>query len=112
MDFVNIFANIAWAQEAGAGGGGTLAQFLPLILIIVVFYFLIIRPQQKRTKQHRDMLAALAVGDEVVTSGGIFGKVVAISEHAVNVNIGAGEIKLQKQAVQALLPRGSLDNKS
>ena len=103
--------NLAWAQEsaAGAAGGGAIAQFLPLVLIIVVFYFLLIRPQQKRAKQHRDMIAALAVGDEVVTSGGIFGKITAIGEDSLTVNIGAGEIKLQKQAIGALLPRGSLD---
>lgn len=101
--------NLAWAQEAAAQQPGALAQFLPLVLIIVVFYFILIRPQQKRAKQHRDMIAALAVGDEVVTSGGIFGKITAIGEDSLTVNIGAGEIKLQKQAIGALLPRGSLD---
>ena len=106
-----MFANFAWAQDAPPGGGGLIAQFLPLVLILVVFYFLLIRPQQKRAKQHRDMLAALAVGDEVITSGGIFGKVTHIDEHAVTLNIGAGEVRFQKQAVQALLPRGSLDGK-
>ncbi|MGI9336995.1 MAG: preprotein translocase subunit YajC [Gammaproteobacteria bacterium] len=104
--------NLAWAQETAAGapdGGGAIAQFLPLVLIIVVFYFLLIRPQQKRAKQHREMIGALAVGDEVVTSGGIFGKITAIGDNSITVNIGAGEIKLQKQAVGGLLPRGSLD---
>lgn len=105
--------NLAWAQEAAgaAGGGGGIAQFLPLVVIIVVFYFLLIRPQQKRAKQHREMITALAVGDEVVTSGGIFGKITKIEEDSLIVNIGAGEIKLQKQAIAMMLPRGSLDNK-
>ncbi len=98
------------AQESGAGGGGNvLAQFLPLILILVVFYFLLIRPQQKRAKQHREMLAALSVGDEVVTSGGVFGKVTVVGEHAITLHVGSGEIKFQKQAIQSLLPRGSLE---
>lgn len=106
--------NLAWAQEAAAGaggGGGAIAQFLPLFLIIVVFYFLLIRPQQKRAKQHREMIAALAVGDEVVTSGGIFGTITKIADDSLTINIGAGEIKLQKQAIAMMLPRGSLDNK-
>ena len=64
----------AWAQAAGGAQPNALMQLLPLILIFVVFYFLLIRPQAKRAKEHKAMVAALAVGDEVVTSGGILGK--------------------------------------
>ena len=72
-----MIINFAYAQAAGAGGGqGLLVQLLPLILIFVVFYFLLIRPQQKRVKQHKDMVNSLKVGSLVVTSGGIVGKVV------------------------------------
>ena len=102
--------DIAYAQTAGdAGGGDTLAQFLPLVLIVVLFYFLLIRPQQKRTKEHREMLTALSVGDEVMTNGGIFGKVVKIGDSSVVLDLGHGEVHFQKQSVQTLLPKGSLD---
>ena len=104
----------AYAQEAAgaagaAGQGDFVASFLPLILIFVGFYFLIIRPQQKRAKAHRAMLAALAVGDEVLTSGGIFGKVVKISDNAVVLKVGDNNMPVQKQSVQSLLPPGSLE---
>ncbi|MEW5727677.1 MAG: preprotein translocase subunit YajC [Pseudomonadota bacterium] len=71
-----MFSSPAYAQAAGAApAGDMLTSFLPLILIFVVFYFLLIRPQQKRMKQHKEMLAALRRGDKVVTSGGIIGTV-------------------------------------
>ena len=86
-----------------------IAQFLPLILIVVLFYFLLIRPQQKRSKEHRQMLAALSVNDEVMTNGGIFGKVVKIGDNVVVLDLGHGEVRFQKQSVQTLLPQGTLD---
>ena len=104
--------NIALAQAAAQQqpGGSLIANLLPLILIIVVFYFLLIRPQQKRAKQHREMLAGLAVSDEVIAAGGLFGKVTDIGESAVSMDIGEGKIvKVQKQSVQALLPKGTLE---
>ncbi len=70
----------AWAQAAGGPQPNALMQLLPLILIFVVFYFLLIRPQAKRAKEHKAMVAALATGDEVVTSGGILGKVTEAGE--------------------------------
>jgi preprotein translocase subunit YajC len=74
----------AWAQAAGgAAPGGAFVQLLPLLLIFVVFYFLLIRPQAKRAKEHRAMVTALAVGDEVETSGGILGKVTETGERAI-----------------------------
>lgn len=82
----------AYAQAAGGAGEG-LAQFLPLILIFVVFYFLMIRPQQKRAKEHKAMLAALRRGDNVMTNGGILGKVTKVdSEEEVSVEIAEGTI--------------------
>ncbi|MGI9296583.1 MAG: preprotein translocase subunit YajC, partial [Gammaproteobacteria bacterium] len=99
----------AFAQDAAADGGSPLASFLPLILIMAVFYWLLIRPQQKRAKAHRNMLAELAVGDEVLTSGGMFGKVVKITDNAVIVEVGKTEIPFQKQSIQSLLPAGSLE---
>lgn len=108
-----LLPNIAFAQAAGAqpgGGGSLIANLLPLILIIAVFYLLLIRPQQKRAKQHREMLSGLSVNDEVIAAGGLFGKITAIGESAIQLDLGDGKIiKVQKQSVQALLPKGTLD---
>ena len=108
-----LLPNIAFAQDAavgGSGGGSLIANLLPLILIIVVFYFLLIRPQNKRAKQHREMLAGLSANDEVIAAGGIFGKVAEIGESAIKLDVGEGKVvKVQKQSVQALLPKGTLD---
>ena len=68
---MNFFISDAWAQAAPAGQGDPLMSFLPLIFIFVVFYFLLIRPQSKKAKEHREMVKALAKGDEVVTNGGL-----------------------------------------
>jgi len=70
---MNFFISDAWAQAAPAGGSPDLMGFLPLILIFVVFYFLLIRPQSKRQKEHKKMLAQIEIGDEVITNGGLFG---------------------------------------
>ena len=102
----------AAAQAQGpTGQSGALMQFLPLILIFVVFYFLLIRPQTKRAKEHREMVAALEVGAEVATSGGILGKVTALSDQFVTVEISDGvNVKLQRHMVTQVLPKGSLKN--
>ncbi len=103
--------DIAYAQSAGdaAGGGGLIANLLPLIIIVVIFYFLLIRPQQKRNKEHNKMINAIAVGDEVMTSGGIFGRISKVGMNSVTMNLGNTEISIQKQSIQAILPQGSLD---
>jgi preprotein translocase subunit YajC len=100
----------AQAQATGAApGGSALMQFLPLILIFVVFYFLLIRPQTKRAKEHREMVAALEVGAEVVTNGGILGKVTAISEQFLTIEIADGvNVKVQRHTVSQVLPKGTL----
>ncbi|WP_441347697.1 preprotein translocase subunit YajC [Sinimarinibacterium sp. CAU 1509] len=84
-------------------------QFLPLVLLVILFYFMLIRPQMKRTREHRDMLGSLAKGDEVVTSGGLAGKVANIGEAYVTVEIAENVvIKVQKSAISSVLPKGSL----
>ena len=99
----------AQAQATGAPQGSALMQFLPLILIFVVFYFLLIRPQTKRAKEHREMVAALEVGAEVVTNGGILGKVTAISEQFLTIEIADGvNVKVQRHTVSQVLPKGTL----
>ena len=99
----------AYAQTADAAQAGGLASFLPLILMIVVLYFLMIRPQMKRAKEHKAMVEALSKGDEVITGGGIAGKVTEISDHFIQVEIAANTVvAVQKQTITAVLPKGTL----
>lgn len=84
-------------------------SFLPLLVIFVLFFFMIIRPQMKAAKEQREMIAALQKGDEIVTSGGIVGKVTKVSDNFVTVEIAANtEIAVQKQAIQSALPKGTI----
>jgi preprotein translocase subunit YajC len=88
---------------------GNLTTFLPLILMFVVMYFLMIRPQQKRQKEQRAMMDALAKGDEVVTVGGILGKVSKVNDSYVTVEVAPGtEVTVQKASITTLLPKGTL----
>jgi len=101
----------AYAQAAGAPQPNMIMQLLPLILIFVVFYFLLIRPQAKRAKEHKAMVAALSVGDEVVTSGGILGKVTEVSDQFLTVEVAEGvRVKVQRHTVSGLLPKGTYKN--
>lgn len=114
MDFLmNFFIDSAWAQ---AGGNGTptsnpLVSFLPLIVIFVLFYFLLIRPQSKKQKEHRQMLDALGSGDEVVTGGGLLGKITEVGEQYVTVEFADNvRMKVQKNTIAAVLPKGTIKN--
>jgi preprotein translocase subunit YajC len=101
----------AYAQAAGAAQPNVIMQLLPLILIFVVFYFLLIRPQAKRAKEHKAMVSALAVGDEVVTSGGILGRVSEVSDQFLTVEVAEGvRVKVQRHTVSGLLPKGTYKN--
>lgn len=81
-----------------------------MIVIFVAFYFLLIRPQQKRQKAHTELVSALSTGDEVLTAGGILGKVTAVSEHYATLKIADDvEIKVQKSTVSAVVPKGTFD---
>ena len=105
MDF---FISNAYAQ-AGGSAGGSLLGFLPLILMLVVFYFLMIRPQQKRMKEHGAMVEALKKGDEVVTNGGLGGTVTKVGDSYMLMRVADNvEVSVQKAAVAALLPTGTL----
>ncbi|WBU57049.1 preprotein translocase subunit YajC [Paracoccus sediminicola] len=84
-----MFVTPAYAQAAG-GGAGAIAQFIPLILIFVIMYFLILRPQQKRMKEHRAMVEALKRGDQVITQGGLIGKVTDVKDDEVTVELAQG----------------------
>ncbi len=84
-------------------------SLLPLVLIFVVFYFLLIRPQNKRQKEHKELVANLAVGDEVVTGGGILGKVTEANEQFVHVQVADGVVlKVQRHTIAAVMPKGTV----
>jgi preprotein translocase subunit YajC len=101
----------ASAQAAGGAQPNAFMQLLPLVLIFVVFYFLLIRPQAKRAKEHKAMVAALGVGDEVATAGGILGKVTETGDQFLTVEVAEGvRVKIQRHTVTSVLPKGTIKN--
>ena len=99
----------AYAQAAGASTGSDLMTFLPMIAIFVVFYFLLIRPQQKRAKETKTMLEALQKGDEVVTAGGLVGKIAKLTDQYAAIEIAPNvEISVQRAAIAQLLPKATI----
>lgn len=108
-----MFISSAFAQTVPAAAGGdmqsSLMSMLPLVLMFVVLYFVMIRPQMKKQKEHKSMIDALAKGDEVVTGGGILGKVSKINDNTVSLEVAAGvEIQIQRVSVVQVLPKGSI----
>lgn len=106
-----MFISQAVAAPAAAAPAtqDPLIGFLPMIVIFVLFYFMLIRPQMKRAKEQRTMITALQKGDEVVTSGGLLGKITKVSDQYVTIEIAPNvNIPVQKQAIQTLLPKGSI----
>lgn len=109
MFISSAFAQTAPAAAAGGDMQSTLMSMLPLLLMFAVLYFVMIRPQMKKQKEHRSMIDALAKGDEVVTAGGLLGKVSKIGDAYIGVELAAGvEVQLQRSAVVQVLPKGSL----
>lgn len=106
----------AFAQAAGtAGVQDALSQFLPLIAMFAILYFLMIRPQMKKAKEHKALIAGLQKGDEVVTQGGMTGKVTALGDNYVKIEIGTNsagpvEVTVQRPAIGIVLPKGSLNS--
>ena len=101
------FIQDAWAQAEAAPD--PLISFLPLILIFVVFYFLLIRPQNKRQKEHRELVSNLAVDDEVVTAGGVLGKVTEVSEQFLRIEVADGvQLRVQRHTIGAVMPKGTI----
>jgi preprotein translocase subunit YajC len=108
MEILDFFIASAYAQDAAPQGGG-LMSFLPLIIIFIIFYFLLIRPQMKRAKEHRKLVAELAVGDEVVTNGGLLGRITKVGESFLTVELTDNvQIKLQRHAVASVVPKGTI----
>ena len=108
-----MFISNAFAQAAPAAAGGSMSSslmsMLPLVLMFVVLYFIMIRPQMRKQKEHRAMIEALAKGDEVVTSGGMLGRVTALGEGNLSVQVAPGvEVQVQRSAVVQVLPKGTL----
>ena len=105
---------IAGVLVAQAGGDmSSLTGLLPIVLMFVILYFLMIRPQMKRQKEHKNLVAALAKGDEVITAGGMLGKVTKVTDAYIGVEVTAlaekpVEILLQRTAVQTVLPKGTM----
>ncbi len=109
-----MLINQAYAQTAPTGTGGMdIMSLLPLILMFVLLYFLLLRPQMRRAKEQKQMIASLTKGDEVITAGGVLGRVTKVSDSYVSVEIAPNvEITVQKSSVQTLLPKGTLKNAS
>ena len=108
---MNLLLSDAWAEGPvpAAGAGGGYMNFLFPIAIFVIFYFLLIRPQTKRAKEHKLMAEALAKGDEVVTSGGIIGRISQVGDTYVSVDIAEGvAVKVQRHAISVVLPKGTV----
>jgi preprotein translocase subunit YajC len=108
-----MFISSAYAQTAPAAAQGglesSLMSLLPLILMFVVLYFIMIRPQMKRQKEHKAMVDALAKGEEVVTAGGLYGKISRVGESNLHIEVAEGvEVMVQRQAVTQVLPKGSI----
>jgi preprotein translocase subunit YajC len=102
-----MFVTPAFAQAAGAGPGGAFASFVPLILIFAIMYFLLIRPQQKKAKEHKAMVEALRRGDQVLTQGGIIGKVSKVNDDGViEVEIADGvRVKMPRHTIAQVMSK-------
>ena len=113
MYFVPMIAliNNAYAQEAGGASSAGYELLFMVVIFFLIMYFLVIRPQNKRNKEHKALLNALSKGDEISTSGGVLGKVTRVEDSFVHIEVQKGvELKVQKQSVSSVLPKGTLDN--
>ena len=102
-----MFISSAYAATSAASSDWT--SFVPMVVIFVLFYFMLVRPQMKQAKEQREMIAALKVGDEVVTSSGILGKVTKVADNIISLEIATNiVISVQKPAIQAKLEKGTI----
>jgi preprotein translocase subunit YajC len=106
-----MLINPAWAQGSASASGGGMESLILIVLMFGVLYFLMIRPQMKRAKEHKTLIEALQKGDEVITGGGVLGRVTKINENYVTLEVANGvEILVQRPAVQLVLPKGTIKN--
>jgi len=106
---MSFFIQDALAAGEAAAEPSMLTGMLPLIIIFILFWFLLIRPQTKRAKEHKQLVEALAKGDEVVTSGGVLGKITEVEDNFISIEISNGVvIKVQRHAVSTLMPKGTM----
>lgn len=108
---LDFFISPALAQDAGAAAGGGIAQIVMLVGFVLIFYFLLWRPQAKRAKQHKQLIGNLSKGDEIVIGGGMLGRITKVSDDSefLSMEIAEGtEVSVQKNAVAAVLPKGTL----
>src|SRR5437868_15550670 len=99
----------AWAQGASGGATNQFAPLLMMVVFIVIFYFLLIRPQQKKAKEHQALITKLSTGDEIVTTGGLLGKVVEVGDNFLTLEVADGvRVKVQKFQVASLMPKGTV----
>lgn len=109
MSISNLFISNAYADGAAAAPAGGFMDFIPLIGLAAVFIFFVILPQMKRTKEMKAMLAALQKGDEIVTTGGVMGRVAKVGENYISLEVAEGiHLNLQKGAIQTVLPKGTI----
>jgi len=103
------FISDAAAQQAGQAAPNMMSSFFMIGIFVVIFYFMIIRPQSKRAKEHKNLIEGLGKGDEVVTSGGMMGKITVIDEQFVKITVAENiDIAVQKQAIVSTLPKGTI----
>ncbi len=106
---MSFFISDALAEGAAPVSGLDALGFLPLLVIFAIFYFLIIRPQVKRAKDHKKLTESITKGDEVVTTGGLLGKVVEAGDNFVTLEVAEGvQVKIQRQSVTSLVPKGTI----
>ena len=106
---MSFFISDAMAQSAGGQQASMFELILPLVLMFAIFYFLLIRPQQKKAKEHRNLVESLGKGDEVVTNGGLVGKITDVDENFLTCKIAENvEVKVQRHAVASVLPKGTV----
>jgi preprotein translocase subunit YajC len=109
MSISNLFISNAYAEGAPAAASGSFMDFIPLIGLVAVFVFFVILPQMKRTKEVKAMLAALQKGDEVVTTGGVMGRITKVGDSYISLEVAEGvNLNIQKGAIQTALPKGTI----
>lgn len=107
--FLSFFIADAMAAAPTPSQGSPISSLFMLVILFVFMYFFLIRPQTKRAKQHRELVAALSKGDEIVTNGGVLGRITGLGDQFVTVEIASGvEVKVQRNAIASVLPKGTI----